>query len=184
YLAAARASSDPEVARMVTRLAVQLDSWSIASAAAERWLALDDDADSAHHVRIIARVNGSQPDEAMAAMTEWLDREHSAESPDWWRGAAMLLAATGNAEAAGAVFDRLQRARGEQAPVGELAHARSILHRRLGEPGVAFAEALEAAEASGQIDHLIWAAELAVDSDDFEQALTLYRQARVSHPED
>src|SRR5699024_5585657 len=78
----------------------------------------------------------------------------------------------------------LQRARGEQAPVGELAHARSILHRRLGEPGVAFAEALEAAEASGQIDHLIWAAELAVDSDDFEQALTLYRQARVSHPED
>ncbi|MDZ7791886.1 MAG: hypothetical protein U5L08_15595, partial [Xanthomonadales bacterium] len=56
YLAAARASSDPQIAQMVTRLAARLENWSTAISAAERWIDLDQDADSAYHVGIIARV--------------------------------------------------------------------------------------------------------------------------------
>ncbi|HSH27041.1 MAG TPA: hypothetical protein VK972_04615, partial [Wenzhouxiangella sp.] len=94
YLAAARKSGDPEIARMVTRLAGQLQDWPAAITAANRWLELDEGADSAHHMLIIARVNLAQPRLAAEALIDWLDGESTAQSPDWWRRAAMLLAAT------------------------------------------------------------------------------------------
>lgn len=184
YLAAAGKSDDPEIARMVTRLAGRLENWPAAITAAERWLELDEDADSAHHVRIIARVNLGQTEKAVEAMTAWLDREASAQSPRWWRRAAMLLAATRDDESAGAVFEQLVERRGDAAPSGEIAHAESILLWRQGDRDRSFERALAASNASGQVDHLVWAAQLAADSDDLEQALSLYRRAREDSPED
>ncbi|RFF32322.1 hypothetical protein DZC52_02340 [Wenzhouxiangella sediminis] len=184
YLAAANKSSDPEIARMVTRLAGQLENWPAAITAAERWIELDEDADSAHHVRIIARVNLAQTEQAVDAITSWLDREASADSPRWWRRAAMLLAATRDDETARAVFEQLVEQRGEAAPAGEVAHAESILLWRQGDRARSLERALQAANTSGQVDHLIWAAQLAADSDDLERALSLYRQAREDSADD
>lgn len=184
YLAAARASDDPEIARMVTRLAGQLENWPAAITAAERWLELDEDADSAHHVRIIARVNLAQSESAADALIQWLDRESAADSQRWWRRAAMLLAATRNDESAHDVFERLVEERGDAAPPGEIAHAESILLWRQGERERSLERARSAAEASGEADHMVWAAQLAADEGDLEQALALYRKARASSPED
>jgi len=184
YLAAAQASSDPEIARMVTQLAGQLENWPVAITAAERWLELEEDADSAHHIRIIARVNLAQPQRAFEAMTEWLDRESSADSPDWWQQAAMLLAATRNDQSGREVFDRLVEKRGNRAPPGAVAHAESILLWRQGERERSLEQARAAAEANGETEYMVWAAQLAADSGDLEQALTLYRQARTRTPED
>jgi tetratricopeptide (TPR) repeat protein len=184
YLAAASKSSDPEIARMVTRLAGRLENWPAAITAAERWLELDEDADSAHHVRIIARVNLAQTEQAVDAITSWLDREASADSPRWWRRAAMLLAATRDDETARVVFEQLLEQRGEAAPAGEVAHAESILLWRQGDRARSLERALQAANTSGQVDHLIWAAQLAADGDDLERALSLYRQARRDSADD
>lgn len=184
YLAAARASSDPEIARMVTRMAGQLEKWPMALSAAERWLELEEDADSAHHVRIIARVNMGQPESALEAMTEWLEHESSPDSQRWWRRAAMLLAATNDAETARQVFDQLVAQRGGAAPAGEVAHAESILLWRQGEHERSLRLAMTAAEASGETEHLVWAAQLAAEKGNFEEALALYRQARSDSPED
>lgn len=180
YLAAARVSSDPEVAQMVARLAAQLENWPAAITAAERWMELDEVAESAYHLRIIARVNLAQPERAAQAMTDWLDRENSAQAPRWWRRAAMLLAATRDDHSAREVFDRLVQERGDAAPAGEIAHAESILLWRQGGHKRSFERALEAAEASGEVDHLVWAAQLAVDNDALDQALDLYRRARAN----
>lgn len=179
YLAAARKSGDPEIARMVTRLAGQLENWPAAITAAERWLELDDGADSARHVLIIARVNLAQSEQAVKALTNWLDRESTALSPRWWRRAAMLLAATRDDQTARAVFDRLIEERGDVAPAGEIAHAESILLWRQGERSRSLERARFAADASGEIEHLVWAAQLSADNDALEQALTLYRKARA-----
>ncbi|NBD95082.1 MAG: tetratricopeptide repeat protein [Gammaproteobacteria bacterium] len=184
YLAAARTSSDPEIARMVARLAGQLQNWPAAITAAERWLALDEDAESAHHIRIIARVNLGRPEAAVEAMTQWLDRVGSADGPHWWRRAAMLLAAAGDDATARDVLNRLVEARGEAAPPGEIAHARSVLLWRQGDSDRALMEALSAAEASEQVDHRVWAAQLAADNDNLDQALELYRRARESRPDE
>jgi tetratricopeptide (TPR) repeat protein len=184
YLAAARASDDPEIARMVTRLAGRLENWPAAITAAERWLELEEDADSAHHLRIIARVNMGQAESGADALIEWLDREDASIAPRWWRRAAMLLSAANDGQTALSVFDRLVEARGDVAPAGEVAHARSILLWRQGERDGAFERASAASQASGDVDHLVWAAQLAVDRDDYEQALALYRRAREADPED
>ncbi|WP_181918347.1 MULTISPECIES: tetratricopeptide repeat protein [unclassified Wenzhouxiangella] len=184
YLAAARISNDPEIARMVTRLAGQLENWPAAAAAAERWLELDEDADSAHHVHIIARINLGQPEEAVDAMTNWLDRDSSAESARWWRRAAMLLAATSDDGTAREAFEQLVDERGDMAPAGEVAHAESILLWRQGEQALALERSRLAAESSSDVEHLVWAAQLAADTDDLEQALDLYERARERDPDD
>ncbi len=184
YLAAARKSGDPEIARMVTRLAGQLQDWPAAITAANRWLELDEGADSAHHMLIIARVNLAQPRLAAEALIDWLDGESTAQSPDWWRRAAMLLAATRDDQTAAEVFERLIEQRGEAAPAGEIAHAQSILLWRQGKHGPALEQARSAAEASREADHLVWAAQLAVDNENLEQALNLYREARSKSGDD
>ncbi|WP_376695339.1 tetratricopeptide repeat protein [Wenzhouxiangella sp. EGI_FJ10305] len=184
YLAAARISRDPEIAQMVTRLAGQLENWPTAATAAERWLELDEDADSAHHVRIIARINMGQPKEAVEAMANWLDREDSAESTRWWRRAAMLLAATSNDATAGDAFEQLVDEYGDLAPSGEVAHAESILLWRQGEQARALERSRAAAESSNEAEHLVWAAQLAADTGDLELALELYEKARKRSPED
>ncbi len=184
YLAAARVSSDPQIAQMVTQLAARLENWSTAVSAAERWIELDQEADSAYHVAIIARVNQGRTEEAAETLSGWLDRQSSPDAARWWRRGAMLLAATRNDEVARDVFDRLVEARGDDAPAGEIAHAESILVWRQERAEEALQLALEGARLSDDPDHLVWAAQLAVDGEDLEQALSLYRRARESEPED
>ncbi|MDZ7790170.1 MAG: tetratricopeptide repeat protein, partial [Xanthomonadales bacterium] len=128
--------------------------------------------------------NLGRPDEAALKLTEWLDRESDAAAPRWWRRAAMLLAASSNDQVAGEVFDRLVDDRGDSAPAGEIAHAESILLWRQERTEESLQRALSAADSSGDTDHLVWAAQLAVDGQDLEQALALYRRARAGEPDD
>ncbi len=184
YLAAARVSEDPQIAQMVTRLAARLENWPTVISAARRWIELDQDADSAYHVGIIARVNLGRSEQAASDLAGWLDRESDAADPRWWRRAAMVLAATSNDRVAREVFDRLVEERGDSAPAGEIAHADSILLWRQDRAEESLQRALAGAEKSGSPDHLVWAAQLAVDAEDLEQALALYRRARAGDPDD
>lgn len=184
YLAAARASSDPEIARMVTRLAGRLQDWPRATAASERWLELEPDADSAHHVRVISLVNRGLAEQAESALTGWLDGLGDAGDSRWWRRAAMLLSATADAESARAVFDSLANSYGDRAPAGEVDHAYSILLWQQGRNDPALERATAAAESSGEPDHQVWAAQLYVEAEQLERALSLYREAREDNPED
>lgn len=184
YLAAARASSDPEIVRMVTRLAGRLQDWPRATAASERWLQLEPDADSAHHVRVISLVNRGLTEQAASALTGWLDGLGDAGHARWWRRGAMLLSATADEEVARTVFDALVDASGGQAPAGEVDHAYSILLWQQDRNESALARATAAAESSGEPDHQVWAAQLYVEADRLDRALSLYRQAREDSPED
>lgn len=178
YLAAAQVSEDPEIARMVTRLAGRLQAWETAVAAAERWLELEPAADSAHHVRIVALVNQQQSERAVAAMQDWLSRDAEPTQARYWRRGAMLLSASSDDQTAREVFADLATRHGNEAPVGELDHAESVMLWPLDQREPAQKKALAAARASQDPDHLEWAAQLAIEQGELEQALTLYRQAR------
>lgn len=182
YLAAARVSPDPAVARMVTRLAGRLQAWPAAVAAAERWLELEPGAESASHVRIVGLVNQGQVEAAADALGAWLAAFPEAESPNRWRRAAMLLAAAeaGHAERAFALL--VDRA-GPDARSAEIAHAESIMLWHHGQLSRARERALESTEDTEDVDYLVWAAQLAAEDDDLEQALALYRRARTSDPD-
>lgn len=184
YLQAAEVSDDPDVARTVTRLAGRLEAWPEAVSAAERWLALDEDADAAYHVKVIGLVNQARVAPAEETLRDWLGRADDSAEHRWWRRSAMLLSAANAQETARAVFDRLRRAEGSAAPAGEVDHALSILLWRQGQRELAYERALAAADESGEVDHLVWTAQLAVDNDNLEQALSLYRRARERDPED
>jgi tetratricopeptide (TPR) repeat protein len=82
------------------------------------------------------------------------------------------------------VLDALVAEHADQAPAGEVAHARSIMLWRLDRPESALDEALQAAREGGASDHLVWAAELSVGAGEHEQALDLYRRAREQQPDD
>lgn len=178
YLAAARVSEDPEIARMVTRLAGRLQAWPAAVAAAERWLELEPGAESASHVRIVGLVNQGQVEAAAGALREWLESFPQAESPKRWRRAAMLLAAAEPGHAAQA-FAVLAGRGGHDASAAEIAHAESIMLWHHGKLTEARARALDATDVEDDADYLVWAAQLSAEDDDLAQALALYRRARA-----
>jgi tetratricopeptide (TPR) repeat protein len=183
YLAAAEVSGDPEVARMVTRLAGRLQAWETAVSAAERWLELEPAAENAHHVRVVALVNQRLPERALVALQDWLSQDAEPTQARFWRRAAMLLSAANEPDTAGEVLAGLTARHGDQAPVGEIDHAGSIMLWSLNQREAARDKALTAARASQAPEHLEWAAQLAVEEGDLEQALSLYRQARERDPD-
>lgn len=183
YLAAARVSDDPEVARMVTRLAGRMQSWPIAAAAAERWLEIDPQAENASHVRIIALVNQGLEGEAIEAIEDWRARSDRPDVTDW-RRTAMLLAAATDHDTAQAVYSRLVENDGGDTSSAELQHAESIMLWRHGELAAARQQALAAAAESDDSEYLVWAAQLSVEGGDLDEALELYRRARSAHPEE
>jgi tetratricopeptide (TPR) repeat protein len=184
YLKAAEASDDPEVARMVTRLAGRLEAWPEAVLAATRWLEIDPEADAAYQVQVVALINQGRADEAADVLQIALDRLDAPDSSRWWRRAAMLVSAAQGSDTGQAVFERLESDHGDQAPVGELEHARSVLLWRQGEFERAYDLASAAAEESEAVDHLVWAAQLAVEREDLQQSLAYYRRARARDPDD
>ncbi|NBB93912.1 MAG: tetratricopeptide repeat protein [Gammaproteobacteria bacterium] len=184
YLAAARASDDPEIARMVTRLAGRLQNWQVAAEAALRWLELDPEAATAHQLRIVALVNEGRQEAAVEAVAGWLAADGRDLADIEWRRAAALLAAASERESARSVFDRLVERAGEDAPRDDVAHAESILLWQHGETAPARERARDAVEAGGEVEHLVWAAQLAAEDEDLDSALTLYRRARADRPDD
>lgn len=181
YLAAARGSADPEVARMVTRLAGRLQYWETAVAAAERWIELEPDNQNARGVRIVALVNLDRIDEAISALRERMRAEETAQ--DAWTRAALLLSAAVGDDQARTVFGRLVDEAGGSAPPGVVDHARSLLLWRSDLDDEALDHALDAAAASGRQDHRVWAAQLSTEGGRLEQALELYRTAREDDPD-
>ncbi len=183
YLAAARASDDPEIARVVTRLAGRLQSWPMAAAAAERWLEIEPQAESASHVRIIALVNQGLETEAVEAIVDWRARSDRPDLTEW-RRTAMLLATATEHETAQAVYSRLVEQDAGNTSPAELMHAESIMLWRHGELAAARQRAQAAAADSDDSEYLVWAAQLNVEGGDLDEALALYRRARSAHPEE
>jgi len=181
-LAAARIAGDPELTRQTVAMAWRLSDWQALVEAAELWRADDPQSDDARRLLALGLLNSGQTGPATALLSEWLidaDRRGPA-----WRELAQLLSAVDDPEVAESVFSALvasDQATGDEA---EVLRARSRLNWQLDRPEIALELALAAAERSGEREDLVWAAQLATAFDDYEQALRLYRQARLLDPAD
>lgn len=183
-LAAARESGDPELARQVVALAWRLNEWNSLVEAAELWQAADAQAADARRLRALGLLNSGREAETIELMSAWLAGAESSERPQIWRELGQLLAAAEDEALALAVMEAVVAGAPMASDDPEILRARSQLKWQLEQVEEALALALAAAERSGDRAHLVWAAQLSTAVDDYEQALRLYRQARVGAPEE
>jgi|SRR5690625_25689 len=175
---AAELSDDTQYVFLAARLAGLVEDWPASIRVAQRWLEIDPQADAAHQLDIIARVNLGQHDNATQALERWLDgHQPGAEDPEWWRLGAAVLSKSQNQAAAVSVFDLLAARRGGQAPAGEVLRTRSELLMSQHEIARALEDAIQAAEDSGHHQKQVWAGDLLAESGQPERALEFYSKA-------
>jgi len=178
---AAILDDNPDLARHAVSLAMQLDDWAGVTRSARRWRQLDRESTAAAQLVVLGLINQG---EVMAAARELaLQLELANDSPEAWREAALLIASAndeGDAlETMDAVVDRV-----EGADESRVLESRSLLLWQLGDQERAFDLALSAARDGGDLELLIWAAQLAEANDDPGAALELYAEAMTIDPDD
>ncbi len=184
-LAAARIAEDSELTRQAVAMAWRMSAWSALVEAAELWRADAPQSDDARRLLALGLLNSGRSDEATALLGEWLlDAEDDARQEAPWRELTQLLAAAEDPEVADRVFDAVVQLAQLSPDDAAVLSARSRLNWQLDRPDMALDLALAAAQRSGSREHLVWAAQLSSAFDDYEQALTLYRQARALDPDD
>jgi tetratricopeptide (TPR) repeat protein len=182
YLAAARLSDDPDLARQVISMAMRLQDWSAMAEGAQRWRELAPADMAPIQYGVLARINLGQIDEAADWLTEMIEgAEGEAEA---WRDAMVLLGAADQDDQALATLDALVERLGAAAERPQVLASRSFLLWQLGRADQALALAIQAVEAGGERDQYVWAAQLAAAESDLDLALDLYRRARIMAPED
>lgn len=183
-LEAAYVSGDPELTRQAVAMAWRLNEWEALVEATELWQAADPDAADARRLRALGLLNSGQETEATELMRDWLASAEADRRPRVWRELGQLLAAAEEEAVAVAVMDALVDADPAAADEPEILRARSQFKWQLDQSEEALSLALEAAERSGEREHLVWAAQLSTAFDQYEQALDLYRQARLEAPDE
>ncbi len=180
YLEAALIADDEELARQVSRLAVQLGEWDVAIVGAERWLDLEPGNQDATRIRLLAWLNTGRIDEAVDGMVEMIERQD--DSQQGWRQSTLLLSMAEDEEVAVEAMARLVERSGRDALAADILHMQSVLYWQIGEPDKALQLALEAAQ-DDERKYRVWAAQLAAEQGDLELALSQYRLARAEEPE-
>jgi tetratricopeptide (TPR) repeat protein len=178
---AAILADNPDLARHAVSLAMQLDDWEGVTRSARRWQQLDRTSAAASQLVVLGLMNQG---EVAAAARELALQLESAEDPaEAWRDAALLLASADNEQQALAVMDGVVE-RSEGVDESHILESRSLLLWQLGDQETALDLALTAARDSGDIERLVWAAQLAEASDDLDTAQGLYAEALALDPED
>ena len=181
-LEAARIAQDPDLTRQTVAMAWRLSDWPVLVEASRLWRAEEPASDDARRLLALGLLNSGRTDEVIDLMSGWL--LHADRREPSWRELTQLLAAAEDPEDADAVLDAIiARARLDEEDAAALS-ARSRLNWQLNRPEIARELARAAAERSGDLEDLVWAARLASAFDDYEEALALYRQARLIDPDD
>ena len=182
HLEAARLGDDPDLARQVVSMALNLEDWSALVDGAVRWQELAPDDPGPGRFLALGLINLGETERAAAVLAERL--ADSDEPGPAWRETTMLLAAAEREEDAMAAMDILVREAGEDIDAGLVLENRSLLLWQLGQTDEALDLALQAAEQGDSTRRWVWAAQLASAADEQELALSHYQRARRIDPED
>lgn len=142
YVAAARISTDAEVARRATQLALQAEDSELGEQAAERWIALDQENTGAFEIGARLALRAGNNELALQRLQGLLELDQSEESNSLIN-VAEILALEAGADEAMALFYQLA---GQQPQTAQLAYAEALLAQRLDrqqQAGIAVARALE-----------------------------------------
>lgn len=178
---AAILSDNPDLARQAVGLAMRLDNWAGVTQSARRWRQLDASSDAAAQLVVLGLMNQNQ---VVAAARELAPQIESAEDRAVaWREAASLMASAESDENALATMEEVIT-RVDDADPSRLLEGRSLLLWQLGEQDAALELALSAANEGGDLEQLVWAAQLAEAGEELETALGLYQRALEVEPDD
>jgi len=178
---AAILSDNPDLARQAVGLAMRLDNWAGVTQSARRWRQLDASSDAAAQLVVLGLMNQNQ---VVAAARELAPQIESAEDRAVaWREAASLMASAESDENALATMEEVIT-RVDDADPSRLLESRSLLLWQLGEQDAALELALSAANEGGDLEQLVWAAQLAEAGEELETALGLYQRALEVEPDD
>lgn len=178
---AAILSDNPDLSRQAVRLAMQADDWEAVTESARRLRQLEPGSEAAAQLIVLGLIN---QDEVEGAARELAPQLESAADPDEaWREAALLMASAENEQNALETMDAVAR-RVEGAEESQILESRSLLLWQLGDREAALDLALTAARDSGDLERLVWAAQLAEASEDVDAALALYDEALAIDPAD
>jgi len=178
---AAILSDNPDLARQAVGLAMRLDNWAGVTQSARRWRQLDASSDAAAQLVVLGLMNQNQ---VVAAARELAPQIESAEDRAVaWREAASLMASAESDENALATMEEVIT-RVDDADPSRLLESRSLLLWQLGEQDAALELALSAANKGGDLEQLVWAAQLAEAGEELETALGLYQRALEVEPDD
>jgi len=178
---AAILADNPDLARHAVSLAIQLDDWAGVTRSARRWQQLDGESTTAAQLVALGLIN--QGEVAAAARELVVQLESAVDPAEAWREAALLMASAEDEQRALDVMDAVIE-RVEDVDDSQILQSRSLLLWQLGDREAAFDLALTAARDSGELERLVWAAQLAEASDDLDTARELYAEALAIDPDD
>jgi Flp pilus assembly protein TadD len=183
YLEAALLSEDPEIAERATRIAVSAGEWQMVALASDRWAMLDPGSLDARELAAGSRLKEGDYVGAEYQLARLLEITTSDKALGW-RIVTSLLAPAPDQARATKVLDSLMKDFGADSNV-DILIARSQLAARNRNFEQAVILANTAIELDPEnTDSLIWAGRLAISMGNDALALSRYRQAWKTIPQD
>ena len=181
YLEAAIESSDPEIARRATRVALAAESWQQAAMAADRWAVLAPESVPAHEAAASAMLRVGDFFGAEYQLISIL--EILKDSTDGWVLVSRILSQAGDPQQADLVMEHLAETRTEADPA-DIYFARSQLAAQGRKLNEAFEYARRAAELNpDRPDFLTWAGRVALNMELKETGIEYIRRAWEIDPD-
>ncbi len=181
-LEAARLGTDPDLARQVVGMAINLEDWPAVVDGAQRWQELAPADSAPGRFLALGLVNLGEIDQAASVLSGRIAERDGARAA--WREVVMLLAATERDQDALAVMEKVIESSGQEQDPALILEQRSLLLWQLGEVEQALSLAARAAERGEDAQRWVWAAQLATAADEMELALGHYQRARTIDPDD
>ena len=183
YLEAALISEDPEIAERATRIAVSAGEWQMVALASDRWAMLNPTSLDARELAAGSRLKEGDYVGAEYQLARLLEMT-SSDKAQGWRIVTSLLAPAPDKVRASKVLDSLMKDFAADSNV-DILIARSQLAARNG----SFEQAVSLANSAIELDpektdSLIWAGRLAISMGNEALALSRYRQAWETIPQD
>jgi len=173
-------ASDPEVARQAAQIGAALGDWSAVERATRRWLALEPDSASAAQFATVAALRQGNAEAASALLRDGLLA--AGGEPDF-NQVIGLLVSSGEPELAEQVIDQLIGAGLEPVP-GRGLYLKSRLAWHFEQPARAEQLAAAAVSVNPDFEHSMWAARVARELEQPEQALDFLGKAAEARPGD
>jgi len=173
---------DPAVASQAAQLAIALERWESALAAAARWRTLEPESRQAVHVQLLGALSLRREEQA----AEWLHDDlvaTAADPAEAWVMATRVLARTGDPSLAARVIERAL-ARADPAEPGLGDYLMSRVHAALDQRERAYRLAERAWRAGPGRDRALWAGQLARAQGRPETALEWFERAGERAPDD
>ncbi|MCA1778219.1 MAG: tetratricopeptide repeat protein [Xanthomonadaceae bacterium] len=180
YMSIMNETDNVAVARGAAQLASAMEDWPAAGAAAERWLELRPDSQSAAQLAVIAALRQNRLEHSVKLLRSEILSQADPDAS--WMAAIALLAAADSDERARKGLEHLLRM-GAPLPDGFDSYQRSRLARQLGDADNAAELAVQAYSAAPDFERAMWASHTAEEAGQAERALDFLRRAREHRPD-